>query len=245
MTTADFIGSVIATLGFTEKISNVFFDPVANETQFETCLTHHVFVGYKITIDGNEYLVKDVETNMFITIKGAIAVGPQEEYSIPSPFYFHGTPLQASNELALETRWRKKLPFWYLIEPFNERRDDGPGAKIARIPTMKMLILFPIGAEKHLVDEQYKELIEPSENAVEDFRHALRVHPNIAKVSELHEFSVRARVNWGVWVVERGQPRKAREDNIKTMLDEYVTGMEIDIQIPLKKEICSASDFCK
>jgi hypothetical protein len=244
MTTADFIGTIIAKLGFTEKITNLVFDPVTNETQFETCLTHHVFVSYKIQIDGVDYLVKDVETNMFITVKGPIA-GTPTEYTIPSPFYFHGTPLQASGELALQTRWRKKLPFWYLIEPFNERRDDGPGAKIARIPTMKMLILFPQGPDKNLVDEQYKELIEPAENAVEDFRHALRTHPNIAKVSELHEFSVRARVNWGVWVSERSKPRKSREDNIKKMLDEYVTGMEIDIQIPLKKEICTAADFCK
>lgn len=244
MTTADFIGTVISTLGFTEKITNIVFDPVTNETQFETCLTHHVFIDYKIEIDGTDYLVKDVETNMFITVKGPIA-GTPTEYTIPPPFYFHGTPLQASGELALETRWRKKLPFWYLIEPFNERRDDGPGAKIARIPTMKMLILFPQGSDKLLVDEQYKELIEPSENAVEDFRHALRTHPNIAKVSELHEFSVRARVNWGVWVSERSKPRKAKEDNVKKMLDEYVTGIEIDIQIPLKKEICTAADFCK
>lgn len=244
MTTADFIGSIIATLGFTEKISNLTFDPVANETQFETCLTHHVFTDYKIQIDGTDYLVKDVEQNMFITVKGSIP-GTPTEYTTPAPFYFHGTPMQASGELALETRWRKKLPFWYLIEPFNERRDDGPGAKIARIPKMKMLILFPIGADKHLVDEQYKELIEPAENAVADFRHALRHHPNIAKVQELHQFDVRARVNWGVWVVERGKPRKSKEDNVKQMLDEYVTGIEIDIQVPLKQEVCKPGDFCK
>lgn len=240
MTTADFIGEVISTLGFTENITNATFSQ--GETTLETCLTHHVFPCYKIEINGTMYKVVDVEHNMSITVKGDASGAT--EYTIPPPFYFHGTPLQASNELAMPTRWRTKLPFWYLIEPFNNNDDDDPMSKVAKTPRLRMLILFPIGDLGALVEDQYKELILPASNAVDDFRNALNKHPRIAKIRELYQFNTRNRVNWGVYVTKKGQSRKANEDNIKKMIDEDVTGIEVELQIPIKKDLCRPKSPC-
>jgi hypothetical protein len=250
MTTAEFIGTIIAGLGFTEKISAVNYDPVAKETFFETCLTHHVFKKLRITINGTDYTVTDFESNKWITVKGDATGGSPTEYTVNPPSYRHGTPIQAAGELGQVMSWKKKFPLWYLIEPFTEGRNDSPTKKVARMPRMKLLILFPIGVDRHLVEEQYVDYIHPAENALDDFRHALKTNPNVAKIPEYYEFTVRARVDFGVWVTKtdpkkKDQSRKSKEENVKLMLDEWTTGLEVDVKVPLKKEICKPGDFCQ
>lgn len=245
MITSDFIKELIQGLSFTETINLMTVDPIANETQIETCITHHIFVDYMVTIDGTQYKVIDYEPNAFFTVKGQVP-GTPTEWSIPAPFFFRGTPMQTGSALRMEKQWRKKLPFWYLLEPYTEQESDNPKEKIGTIPRMTLFILFPIGPNEKEVDDHYNELVPAARNAIDDFRYELTRHPKVAKLPELYKFQTKTRVNFGVFVTQAGQGRKkSKEDNVQLMFDEYVTGIEIMINVPLKSEYCTPIKACK
>jgi hypothetical protein len=66
--------------------------------------------------------------------------------------------------------------------------------------------------------------------------------PNIG---ELEDAIKADRPNYGVWVSRDGKGRTANKDNIKKLIDEDISGIEYQIDLPFKRAICDIDNLCK
>ena len=139
-TIVSFIKDIVESLEFTEEALNVTYG--ADETQFETCDTHHVTIGNFIYINGIEYQVKDFDINKWIAVKG-IVPAPFTTWTIKPPHFFNGTPMQVQNVLANIRDWKKKLPMVYLLEIIREQRFNSRTDKLDRISDLRIFFLMP------------------------------------------------------------------------------------------------------
>ncbi len=236
--TIDYIKGIIESLTFTQSISNIITS--ASETTFETCKTYWIFPKLFITIDGTDYRVLDFEINKSVTIKGVLT-GSETEYTIAAPNFYRGTPLQASNALHMVSDWKKKLPMAYLIQPVPERKNLNPTEKIGIVADIKILFMLP-GKLDQSIDEQYLTAIQPTDNLVFEWEKAILTDPNIGEL----EVAIKAdRPNYGVWVSKDGKRRTVNKDNIKKLIDEDISGIEYQIDLPFKKQICNIDSTCK
>jgi hypothetical protein len=237
--TIDYIRDLVGTLTFTQKID--FIHPtVNNETTIEVCKTYWSFPKGRITIDGQERIIKDVEPNESITIQGSL-VGTETEYTIKAPNFYKGTPLQVSNALVMVKDWKKKLPMVYFIQPVTETIYPEPTSKIYNESKFKVLFLLP-GDLATSIDYQYQNAITPANQLVFEFERKVLTDVNIGVITN---YTKAERPNYGVWVRKENQPKKQNIDNIKRLIDEDVSGVELEIEIPFKRSVCSINDLCK
>ncbi len=234
----NFIKDVVSSLVFTESISNLISGPT--ESQFDSCNTHHVTKGNYIIIDSIEYKVIDFEINSWIAVKGEIPVTAYE-YTIPAPNYFNGTPMQVQNVLANIREWRNKLPMVYLLEVIKEQRFNSRTNKLDRISDLRIFFMMASNFQDWDISEHYDLAIEPMDNFVNDFISALRYN---ATVGEFDEYETINRANFGVYVSKPDKSTGKYQDNITKLIDENISGVELKINLPIKKDPCFSFDDC-
>lgn len=238
-TTTTFIKSIVESLEFTEQISNISIS--GSETQFETCNTHHVTTGNYIYINGTKYLVVDFEINSWIAIKGVLT-GTETTYKILPPFFFNGTPMQVQNVLANIRSWKNKLPLVYLLEIIKEERFDSRINKIDRIAELRLFFLMSSNFEDWDVSQHYSLAIQPMDNFLGDFIANLR---NNNSIGEFDRYETINRANFGVYISKPSKRSGKYEDNITKLIDENVSGVELKIDLPIKKDACFNVNQCQ
>jgi len=231
-TIVDFIKNIVASLEFTEYVENI--TQTSTETQFDTCRTHQVTKGNYILINGIKYKVKDFEINSWISVSGVVPL-PFESYTILAPNFFNGTPMMVSNVLADIRDWKKKLPMVYLLEVIREQRFNSRTNKLDRISDLRIFFLMSSNFEDWDISQHYDLAIEPMDNFLNDFIHALRYN---AKVGEFDEYETINRANFGVYISKPSKRSGKYEDNITKLIDENVSGVELRINLPIQKNPC-------
>tara|TARA_R110002012_G_scaffold312888_5_gene524017 strand:- start:2153 stop:3547 length:1395 start_codon:yes stop_codon:yes gene_type:complete len=234
----DFIKNIVESLEFTEAISNLTSNPT--ESQFDTCNTHHATTGNYIVIDGQEYKVKDFEINLWISVVGMIPI-TATHYTIPAPNFFNGTPMQVQNVLANIREWRDKLPMVYLLEVIREQRFNSRTNKLDRISDLRLFLLMSSNFQDWDVAQHYDLAIQPMDNFLNDLISNLRLNNN---VGEFDDYETINRANFGVWVSKKTKSKGKYEDNITKLIDENVSGVELKINLPIKKNPCFTFNTC-
>lgn len=237
--TIDYIETIVNGLTFTQKI-DVIHPTVNNETTIEVCKTYWSFPKGRIIINGNYFTIKDIEPNESITIRGTLT-GAETEYTIEAPNFFHGTPMQTNNALAMVKDWKKKLPMVYFIEPVIETIYPERTSKIYNESSFKILFLT-LGDLATSVDYQYKNAITPVNQLVFEFERAILTD---AKIGELKQYTKSNRPNYGIWILKDTKAKTNKEDNMKRLIDEDVSGVEMAIEIPFKRSVCDIDTNCK
>lgn len=238
--TINYMRTLVESMTFTQSITNIIVDTVKKETTFDTCKTYWATELKPINIEGTDYPVIIAEVNKSITIKGELT-GTETEYTIAAPKYFHGTPLQATVEMGAEKDWKDKLPFIYIIEPMTEIRDLSPMRVLDRESKMQILFMMP-GELAESIDLQIESAIRPADNMVFEFETKVLRDPNIA---DLDKVESRNRVNYGVWVLRKDKKKPSKEDNMRLLLNEAISGIDYKITIPFRKKVCNIDDLCE
>lgn len=231
-TIVDFIKNIVSSLEFTEYVDNI--TQTSTETQFDTCRTHQVTKGNYIVINGIKYKVKDFELNTWISVSGVVPL-PFDSYTILAPNFFNGTPMMVSNVLADIRDWKKKLPMVYLLEVIREQRFNSRTNKLDRISDLRIFFLMSSNFEDWDISQHYDLAIEPMDNFLNDFIHALRYN---AQVGEFDEYETINRANFGVYISKPSKRSGKYEDNITKLIDENVSGVELRINLPIQKNPC-------
>jgi|ETNmetMinimDraft_25_1059894.scaffolds.fasta_scaffold04160_8 hypothetical protein len=237
-TIVDFIKNIVESLQFTEAITNLISTPT--ESQFDTCDTHHATVGNFIIIGGVEYKIIDFEINQWISVRGMIPLG-STQYTIPAPKFFNGTPMQVQNVLANIREWRDKLPMVYLLEVIREQRFNSRTNKLDRISDLRLFLLMSSNFEDWDVSQHYDLAIQPMDNFLNDLIETLRLNNS---VGDFDEYETINRANFGVWVSKKTKSKGKYEDNITKLIDENVSGVELKINLPIKKNPCFSFPSC-
>jgi len=206
---------VISEMDIVVKVSNSTDNGDGTFT-IETCNTQYLNKCSRFKVNNVSYSVVDMVDNESIKIKGS----PQldQDFSIRSPLFIPDTRRGANNEVVLKASDPQRNPFIWLLEDFRTEYDLNNKLTIAE-PRVRLFFLTG-NDEKEWLEETHREMcIYPMQNLCDRFIEELE-----KKVSgKVYNFSVLNRLRFG-----------NREKNSKTLSDN-LSGVELDIMIPLKK----------
>jgi hypothetical protein len=180
-----------------------------------TCNRQYLTTCSIFEVNGNEYTVESVEDNT-LTIKGSPVL--EDDFVLPPPLFIPDTPRGTNNELMARKSELNRHPFVWLLENFPTVFDTTTGGNIAA-SRVRLFFLNASDDPKWLEGEHRLNCIEPMINLCDAFILDLE-----KKVSgKAKKFTVTNRLRFG------------KTDGTKKIFDENLSGVELDINIDIKK----------
>ena len=221
----DYIATLDATLTPTGWTVN------GDSTTIETCNTYWLSKGCYVTIDGQEYKIIDFVQNEYITISGTPT---EQSFLIPAPKFFHGTYRRVNQELqdiTGPTAWKDKFPMIYLYEIFNETYNVDQTTPIDWTASVRLFFFQETDIEDFSVSDDYSKIIRPMRSLTNEFLKDI-----VSEKSEQFEPLERDYqiINWADFGKFDGN-----KGSVKALINENVSGIELRIDLPVKKEYIS------
>lgn len=217
--TVDILEDFINTLNLTGVV-NSFSDDGTNTT-LEVDKTFHARTGMQLNVDGTDYPIVSVVNNQSIVVAGIVPT--PTNYTVPNPFYFHGTPIMTNANHISGAREANKVPMIYLYEILRER-DMRIDSKIRRESDLRLFFLDSANFEEWNTDDHYSNRLLGLNNLVNEFEEAAR---NYSCCFYLYntDFTRINHVNWGIFFDNAGHK--------KQIFDDELTGVELSFTLPL------------
>lgn len=217
--TVDIMEDFINTLDLSGKVLSFSVD--ATNTTIVVEKTYHARKKMLINIDSTDFEVVSVVNNQSIEVVGVI-VAPLN-YTVPNPFYFHGTPILTNTHIS-GAKEDQKVPMIYLFEILKEK-DIKEDSRIVRESDLRLFFLDSADFEDWSTDDHYSKRLLGLNNLVDEFIEAAR---NFSCCFYLFETDITRinHVNWGVWRNNAGHEQRIFDDDL--------TGVEVSFTLPLK-----------
>lgn len=210
----DFISSLILS-------GNVLsFSDDGTNTTIAVEKTYHARRKMQLDIDGTDYEILSVVNNMSITVAGIVP--DPTVYTVPNPFYFHGTPIMTNAHINGASE-RDKVPMVYLYEMLREK-EFRINSNIRRESDLRLFFLDSANFSEWETDDHYSQRLLGLNNLVDAFIEQARNYQCSFYLYET-DFTRINHVNWGVLVNNSG--------HTKTLFDDELTGVELTFTLPL------------
>jgi hypothetical protein len=209
----------IATLALSGLVVS-FSDDGVNTTLVVT-KTFHARKKMILDIDGSPFEIFAVVDNTSIEVVGVVPT--PVAYTVPNPFYFHGTPI-LTNAHINGAKESDKIPMIYLYEILKEK-DKSPNNRIVRESDLRLFFLDSANFDEWSTDDHYSKRLLGLNNLVDAFEEAARLYSCCFYLYET-DFTRINHVNWGVYQDNKG--------HVKTIFDDRLTGVELSFTLPLK-----------
>lgn len=215
--TVDIIDDFIKTLDLSGDVRS--FSDDGTDTTLIVDNTFHARKGMVLDIDGFPFTIVSIVFETSITVSGLPAA--PFNYTVPLPFYFHGTPIATNNQI-VEADHKDKVPMIYLHEILKEKDKDIFSA-VKRDSDLRLFFLDSANFDDWTTDDHYSQRLLGLNALVDAFR-------DQALKSELFfldetEFSRVNHVKWGTF--------KDLSGHIKNIFDDKLTGVELSLTLPL------------
>ena len=213
---------LIADMVITVKVSSSTDNGDGTFT-LSSCNTQYLNDCTTFTVDGNVYSVLTIENDSILTVQGSPVL--TTDFDLRAPLFIPDTPKGANNETVLRADDLDRNPFIWLLEDFRTEFvfDGGPNVSEPR------LRLFFLNASENptWLETQHREnCIEPMQNLCDRFIKELEY-----KISgKIERFTIINRLRFG------------NSSNNRSILDESLSGVELDITIPVKKWAVECKD---
>jgi len=182
----------------------------------QTCNTQYLNECSILSINGNDYFVSSIEKDSEVTLTGSPVL--TDDFILPAPLFIPDTPQGANSQLIDRKTEINRHPFVWLLENFPTNYDFSGAANVAE-PRIRLFFLNAAIETEWLEDEHRKNCIDPMINLTDAFLLDL-----VKKVSgKLEKFTITNRIRFGT----------IKGD--KKILNEDLSGVELDIVIPVKK----------
>ena len=182
----------------------------------ETCNTQYLNECSIISVNDRDYTVVSIENNTNVTLMGTPVL--TEDFELRPPLFIPDTPQGANNELYKLKSDLNRYPFIWLLENFPTTYLDDGSHNVAE-SRVRLFFLNATQDGKWLEDEHRKFCIEPMINLCDLFLRELEL-----KVSgKLERFVITNRIRFG------------NSNGENKILDEYLSGVELDIELPVRK----------
>ena len=137
------------------------------------CNIFHAQPGFKITIDGNEYEIKDYGTDddgYALLLKAGSNPLPAapNTFNLYIPFFFHGHPIQQNVELK-DKMPEDKTPMIYFMEPYDTVKDASWDSSIDSRSTVVLCFLTQAKTHEWETKDFYYHCIKPMNALMEKF----------------------------------------------------------------------------
>ena len=223
--TRSVIGSIISELSFTFNITSVT-DNLDGTFTLTSCETFHIQPTFSVTIDGIDYPVISVVKNVNIVISGTV-LPTASTFLVYAPYYYHGTPVQVSNELTEISVAADKTPMVFLNESYVEKY-FGSDSSVDREADLRIFFLTQSNFEDWLSEDYHNNSFEQMNDMIDRFLIRCKKSKLIGKFSE-HSRIIRQKVS----VV-------SSDKNKKNLFNMNLSGVELLIKLPFNKENCIA-----
>lgn len=240
--TVDIIEELLQNLNTDLVVSSVM-DLGNNTYKLTTCNTQYLNTLYKFTLlQGVEAKVTAFEFNKSVTIKVENYTPEAITYVLPKPRYDHGT-IRAVNEERNEIPYSEgKYPYIYLLERMREGFFRDPETRLDRNSPLKMFFLTNYKTEGNWqTDEHYAEIIEPMSNVRENF--LILLEGSSLVNDETFKTGVDRETWFGDNYVKFGTYRED-SGNIKSLMDEDVSGVGLEINVIFNKNLKCKPNGC-
>ena len=218
--TVDIVEDFINTLDLSGDV--ISFSNDGANTTLVVAKTFHARAKMVLDIDGVNYAVVSVADNQNIVV-AAVVLGATK-YTVPNPFYFHGTPI-LTNAHVSGAKDKDKVPMIYLYEILKEK-DLKENSRIERESDLRLFFLDNANFGEWDTEDHYSKRLLGINNLVDEFISAARKYSCCFYLYET-DFTRINHVNWGVWEDNKGHTR--------TLFDDELTGVEVSFTLPLKK----------
>ena len=222
----DYIATLTPTVTPTEWLVD------GSHTTIQTCNTYWLTQGTIINIGGQDYKIIDLEQNEFIKING---LPSEQTFTIDAPKFFHNTLRRLNNELESITgpnEWTLKFPMIYLFEIYTETYEVSRTEPVEFRTNIRLFFFDETNIEDADIDEDYKEVIRPMRALTNYF-----LEPIVKGTADQFESLDRNYdiINWsnfGKFEDTKGM--------VKSLINENVSGIELRIELPVKKSYISS-----
>jgi hypothetical protein len=218
--TVDIMEDFINSLDLNGVVSAFSDDGI--HTTIQVGKTYHARTGMLLNIDGSQYPIVSVIDNASITVEGVI-VNPQV-YSVPNPFYFHGTPIMTNANHISGAKGSDKLPMVYLYEILREV-DQPEDSRIVREADLRLFFLDEANLNEWTTDDHYSRRIKGLNNLVDQFIESAIQYTCCFYLYET-PFTRVNHANWGVYLDNKGHERKIFDDDL--------SGVELRFTLPIR-----------
>lgn len=181
-----------------------------------TCNTQYLNDCTYFEVGGNVYTVTQIENDKSVTIQGAPVI--TTDFNLRAPLFIPDTPKGANNETVLRADDLERNPFIWLLEDFRTEFTKTGGPNVSE-PRLRLFFLNASENPTWLETQHRENCIEPMQNLCDRFIKELEL-----KISgKIDRYTVINRLRFG------------NSSNNKSILDESLSGVELDITIPVKK----------
>lgn len=184
-----------------------------NSFKIYTCNTQYLDINS--TIEG--YTILAIENNESITLQGTPIIS--SPFNLRNPLFIPETPQGANNEIVSRKTDLERHPFIWLLENFPTDYSRDTRSQTVGTSRVRLFFLNASLDVSWTEDEHRKHCIEPMANLCEAFIKELEF-----KISgKINDFTITNRIRFG------------KADGKKKILDEDLSGVELDISIPIRK----------
>lgn len=182
----------------------------------DTCNTQYINECSILEINGSDYIVESIENNSQVVFTGSPVL--DSDFIIKSPLFIPDTPQGANNEIQDRRTELDRHPFIWLLENFPTDYDFSNKLNVAEA-RVRLFFLDAVQEKSWLEDQHRKNCIEPMVNLCDRFLEELKL-----KVSgKIERLTITNRIRFG------------QSNGGKKIIDEHLSGVELDIRIPIKK----------
>lgn len=219
--TVDILEDFINSLSLSGTVKSFQNDATDLTTTLFVDNIYHARKGMLLNIDGNEYTIFSTSQGISITVEGLLSEA--ENYTVPNPFYFHGTPVKTNADHISGATSSAKVPMVYLYEILKER-DLRVNSNIRRESDIRLFFLDSANFEDWNTDEHYSNRLLGLNNLVDTFIESARNYDCCFYLYDT-DFTRINHVNWGVYQDNKG--------HMKKIFDDDLTGVELSFTLPL------------
>jgi len=226
----DIIRTIIARMDNNICIEEVIVNP-DNTITAKCCYTawlmqEDILLGQFRVIN----VIPNKEVTVEVIVPGSVLqVG--QPLSIPRPTYFHGTVRNTNAELLKIKDGTQKYPMIYCLEVFNEVFTGDPELSKERDSSLRLFFLGSNNYKDWITEDHYQKVIIPLRNMVDSFVSYVN---NGEGFAELEPYTTVNHVNFGTFAADNG--------NLKWLLDGNISGIELDITLPILKSLTCEGD---
>ena len=223
-----------------DKIDNtvhtVVIDSVVSlgggEYQLNTSYTFYLRTKKKVTIDAVDYEITDFNINSYVTVKALSGDVPvtASSFEIDSPLVVYGSPKLVSAELVKRiTNKTIQWPYIWIVRIDTTAGNLDPASATPETPSYNMLFLDSADVTNWTIEQHYEQDVYPLNNYIDFFFDILRLNRDLFD-SDSVTYTKTEHVNFGEYIVDEGNNDRILNDN--------VTGIQLQLNIPLTIAAC-------
>jgi len=210
--------SLVSEMLITIKVK-AFTDNLDGTFTIETCNTQYLNSCSYFKVNGNDYITQSFEGDESVTIKGTPAL--DSDFNLDPPLFIADTPAGTNSNLIDKRSDIYRLPFIWLLEDFSTNYELSRSVIVS--PRLRLFFMNTNKESEWQEGKHRSECIEPMMNLCDQF--LIDIEKKVS--GKIDKFTLKNRIRFGKYLDNKGHTSK--------IIDENLSGVELDIEIPIKK----------